>query len=479
MKKNLSRTLIQKERQRRASPPSFSLSYFLFEKQLEFVNDKAPFKIAVCSRRAGKTVSCAAHLVDTAINNQGVTCVYITLSRNNAKKIIWKEIKEINRKFSLGGVPNQTELTIQFPNGSSIYLSGAKDSTEIEKFRGLAIKLCYIDEGQSFRSYLEGLINDVIAPALMDYGGTLCLIGSPGPVPTGFFHQCATVGEAWSKHAWTYFDNPHIITKSGLTHKQLLNRELVRRGVAVTDPSVQREWFGKWEPDTDSLLIHYTQGVNNYEALPGNVQPSDWVYILGIDLGYNDADALAVLAWNEKDPVTYLVEEVVTNKQGITELVEQITNLDKKYKLSKMVCDTGGLGKKIAEELIRRHSLPIVAADKVRKMENVSFLNDALRTGRFKAKDKSRFAEDSYLVEVDREKTTPDKIRVKDTYHSDIIDAVLYAFKESPAFGYTPPVKKTVPYTKPWYDEEAKRLEEAAEKYFAELSNKPKDYWED
>ena len=92
----------------------FNLSAFLFDKQLEFVEDPAPFKVAVCSRRAGKTVSCAAHLIHTCVNNPKVICLYITLSRHNAKRIIWKDLLEINDKFNLQGVTNDSELSLTF-----------------------------------------------------------------------------------------------------------------------------------------------------------------------------------------------------------------------------------------------------------------------------------------------------------------------------------------------------------------------------
>jgi phage FluMu gp28-like protein len=72
----------------------FRLEDHLFGEQLAFIQDPSPNKVAVCSRRAGKTTACAADLVHTAINNPGTVSLYITLSRNNAKKIIWKEIKE-------------------------------------------------------------------------------------------------------------------------------------------------------------------------------------------------------------------------------------------------------------------------------------------------------------------------------------------------------------------------------------------------
>jgi hypothetical protein len=115
-------------------------------------------------------------------------------------------------------------------------------------------------------------------------------------------------------------------------------------------------------------------------------------------------------------------------------LVEQIQVLEKAYKPVKMVIDEGGLGKKLAEEMRRRYSIPVEPADKLRKQENVELLNDSLRRGKFKAKGASRFAQDSYLVQIDWDKSSPNKIIVKKKPHSDIIDAVLYAFKES--YGY-------------------------------------------
>lgn len=475
MKRLISTSLASRELAKRAQPTVFKLEDFLFDKQLAFVQDSAPFKTAVCSRRSGKTVACAADLVHTAINSPGVVCLYITLSRKNAKKIIWKELLNINRNYKLGGRPDNTELSLAFPNGSIIYASGAKDSSEIEKFRGLAIKKAYIDESQSFKSYIKELIDEIIAPALMDYAGSLALIGTPGPIPTGYFHDCSTAKNVWAQHVWTFFDNPFIASKSGQTHRAILDRELERRGVTINDPSVQREWFGRWILDADSLLLKYSPAINDFSELSSGKM----TYIMGIDLGFVDADAIAIIGFTDKSHDTYLIEELVVPKQGITELVEQILLLQKKYDIAKMLIDEGGLGKKIAEEMRRRHQIPVHAADKARKMENIAFLNDALRTGRFKAKADSRFAQDSYLVEIDRDKSTPDKIKVKDNFHSDIIDAVLYAFKESPAYAYQAIKPKPKYKTPEWYDQEVTDMEQAAIDHFTAIEATVKDPYED
>ncbi len=467
----LSSTLAKRELAKRSTPVPFNVRDYLFEQQQRFKFDTARFKVAVCSRRSGKTVECAGDLVDVAVKHANVVCLYITLSRKNAKRIIWPELLRLNRDHKLGGRVDNTELSITFPNGSVIYCSGAKDTSEIEKFRGLALKLVYIDECQSFRAYISTLIDDVIAPALLDYAGTLCLIGTPGPVPAGYFYECSTEDNMWSKHAWTFFDNPFIAKKSGTTHRKLLDTELERKGVTIDDPSVQREYFGKWVMDADSLLLKYNKDINDFSELG----PAVWEYVMGIDIGFVDADAIAILAYNNESPNVYLVEESVRPQQDLTDLVTEVQRLAKKYNVNKMLIDEGGLGKKLAEEMRRRFHIPVHPAEKQRKMENIAFLNDALRSGRFKAKANSIFAQDSYLVEVDRDKSTPDKIKVRDNFHSDIIDAVLYAFKASPAYAWQPAPAKPKPKSEEFYKQLTEELEQAAMEHFTAQEEAAKD----
>jgi hypothetical protein len=439
----------------------FKLEDYLFPQQLKFVQDPSLNTIAVCSRRAGKSTAVAADLVMTADRNPECTSLYVTGTRSDAKKIIWKEILKFNRTHNLGGVPNISELTLSFDNGSIVRLNGAKDETEIDKIRGQLppLKKVYIDEAQKIRdSILVQLIDDVLEPALLDYGAAISLLGTPGSIPAGYFYRMAhnlkedgtpLPTKVWSTHSWTFFDNPHIQLKSKTSHHELLQRVLKRRGLDINHPTIQREYFGKWTLDLESLLIHYDADKNHFDELPTFKKP--WNYILGIDLGYDDADAIAVLAWHEETPNTYLVHEEVTTGQGITELVNQVNALLPKYDISKMVIDQGGLGKKIAEEIRRRHSIPVQPADKARKMEHIAFMNDALRTGRLKAKRDSKFAQDSFLIEIDRDKSTPDKIKISDKFHSDAMDSTLYAFVESPAYAYSPPVVKAPEYTREWY----------------------------
>lgn len=419
--------LLLAELERRKSLPKFVLDDYCFKEQIEFISDKARFKTAVCSRRAGKTISCAVHLLDHARTNPGRVCLYITLDRKNAKRIIWRDILKINKDFNLGFRVDNQELSLTHTNGSIIYISGAKDKSEIEKYRGLAISLVYIDECQSFRAYIEDLVDDVLGAALYDYNGTLCLIGTPGAVPAGYFYQ-ATQSERWSHHNWTMFQNPHLEKKSGRPIMELVEEDMKRMGVGLDHPKIQRECFGRWVIDTESLVLKYDASKNHYEHI---YQAGNWSYIIGVDLGWHDSDAIAVIGWRKYSRQSYLIQEIVKPKQGITELANQLKSLYAEFEPMRIVMDTGGLGKKIAEELTMRYSLPITAAEKTRKFEFLEILNDSLMTGAFMARKDSSFAQDCALTEWDMEAKAKGVFKISDRYHSDIIDAVLYAYRES------------------------------------------------
>lgn len=447
------------------SKSKFRIDDFCFDKQLSFIKDSSRFKVATCSRRAGKSLACAADLIDTAQSKAGATCLYITLSRSNAKKIIWRALLEIIDKNNIEVSINETDLSLKFPNKSIIYLTGAKDSTEIEKFRGLAINLVYIDEAQSFRSYLKELIDDILVPALYDYQGTLVLIGTPAPVCVGVFYD-ANHGKGWSKHHWTIMDNPHIELKSGMKVVDILREERERRGIDENDPTYLRESLGQWVNDLNSLVFKYNPVRNTYTALP----EGEWNYILGCDIGLDDADAIAVIAYSHQHKESYLVEEYVKAKQDITSLANKIHEFNKKYKPVRIVADTGGLGKKIVEELKNRHGLHIFAAEKSRKMEFIALFNDALGSGNFKIKSDSVASHDYTQIQWDVDKSG--KRVVSDIFHSDIADAILYAWRECRNYVQLEPVRvvKTAQDSIDLWEEEQD---------FAVQNKQNKPWWDD
>lgn len=440
-----------------------------FPAQDAFVIDNSKFIAAQCSRRAGKTNALALKFFKTLDSHPGSLCLYIALTRESARNIMWGVMQEFDERFQLGLVFTESNLTITHPNAARLQLFGADMKNFIRRLKGIKTPGVAIDEAQDFGVHLESLIEDVLTPTLTDYEDSwLALTGSPGPVPLGYFYKVTQEAKfGFSLHKWTLFQNPYLPNAQSFVDDLKKKREWDE-----DHPTLRREWYNNWVLDVESLLIKYDEQKSDYISMPTR----SWTYIMGVDLGLRDADAIAILAWHSSDPNVYLVEEQITKDQDITSLVEQINRLTAKYDISKIVIDYGGLGAKIAEEIQRRHHIPLQAADKKRKMENIALLNDWLRLGRFKAKRTSLFAHDSKLVQIDWEKTTPDRIVVKDSFHSDIIDAVLYAFKESPAFTYQQPKQLPKYGSKEWAMLEVDEMEQKAIEYFEEQEKAEKPW---
>lgn len=452
-------------RRRKAAQASTVVLDELFPEQNAFVNDPSRYIAACCTRRAGKSSALALKFLRTMEKYPRAQSLYLSLTQESAKQIMWGVLQDMDAKYKLGLSFVESSLTVAHPNGHKLRLMGADLTNFIRRLRGRKFAGVAIDEAQEFGVHIQALIDDVLTPSIADYtDGWLALTGTPGCVPAGVFFDITQAGKyGYSTHKWSLLSNPWMPNPAAFIEdlKQ-------RRGWDDTNPTLRREWRGEWVLDVESLWVRYKEDINNYDYVPEIPLPSKYSYILGIDIGFNDADALAVLAWSPTSKTVYLVEEKITKKQGLTELVDQIKALSDKYKFTNMVIDEGGLGKKLAEEIRRRHAIPVHGADKTRKQETVELLNDALRLGTFKAKSNSRFAQDSYLIQIDWDKSTPDKVVIKKKPHSDIIDAVLYAFKISPAYTYQKQPDLPKPGTPEWGRKAQEDMFEAAIGYFGE-----------
>lgn len=455
------RDLLEEYMRRRGTESTLDLGDYCFDKQLAFIRDPSKRKSASCSRRAGKTIACAFDLLSTAISKDGINCVYITLDRRSAKRIIWKELIRYNRELALGGKLDNQDLTITFPNESVIYLSGAKDSSQIEKFRGMAIYLVYIDEAQAFKSYINDLIEDVLEPALYDYDGTLCLTGTPNAACAGaFFNACHNLAphKGYSHHHWTIRNNPHIEEKSGKKVEQILRETRERKGITEDDPTYKRESLGLWVKDLDALVYKFSRETNLIQEIPKLKY-----HTLGVDLGYDDADAIFVWGWNDDSDALIAVDCFKASGQSVTALASKIREFTERYNPVKSVIDTGGLGKKVTEELRSRHGVYLAPAEKTEKSAYIELMNDDFRRGRLLVHESLDVIEEWELLQWDSN-SDPARRKEDPNFENHLCDAALYAWREAKHYTYFEEDKKLDINSDEYMDEyervEAERLEE-------------------
>lgn len=426
-----------------------------FPKQDAFVTDPARFLSALCTRRAGKTNGLALRFFRTAQKYPRALLPYIALTRDSAKNIMWGILQELDDKYKIGAKFTESDLTVTLPNEAKIKLFGADMENFIKRLRGIKSPGAAIDEAQDFGAHIVSLVDDVLTPAISDYpDGWLALTGTPGKIPLGLFHEITGEGKyGYSRHEWGLYENPYLPNA-----RQFVAEIKAKKQWADDHPTYQREYLGKWVMDLEALVFKYKPDQNHYDSLPD--MGRGWEYVIGVDLGFDDSDAIAVIGWHPRIKEAYLVYEHVAAKQGITELANQIGALIGKYDPLKVVMDTGGLGKKIAEEMQRRYSLPVEAAEKDRKLEYIEIMNDALRLRRFYAKKTSHFAYDCARVKWDRESIKP---KISEDFHSDITDAALYAYREALHWLHVPELERPAPGTGDWLKEQEDAMEEAAE----------------
>lgn len=395
----------------------------LFGKQKEFATDTSRKKTALCSRRAGKSEAIAAWLLEGAEATPGELSLYIALSRNNARMIMWRTMEALQRRhkphmdrFKFREKDNQ--LIVETPGKHQIWLAGCKDSVEIEKFRGMKYKRVAIDEAASFGSWLNDLIFDVLEPALMDLKGELALTGTPGAIPAGPFYTATTGdgGPLWRTHRWTVLDNPYV------PHA---NEERVRKMEEnrwdENHPTYRREWLGEWVRDEGALVYPFDKR-NIYHNRP-DPDDTSWRYVLSIDVGFTDSMAIVVGAYRRHHPEIYILESF--KKEGLTpsQLAVTVEKYRKRFKLQDIIIDVGGLGKGYAEEMKRKYGIECTPAQKTQKRAYIEIVRGELLSGNIKVQpvEAGALLDEWQVLTWNEDRSKPD-----DRFEDHCSDAALY-----------------------------------------------------
>lgn len=408
----------------------------LFDKQLALLQDESRRKLACCSRRAGKTHVAGRLLVDRAHRNPGQKCMYLAITKGHARRLCWPVLHELNVRFGLGIAFNETTLTASFPNGSVVWLSGADNIREVEKYRGEKFCAVIVDEAASFGEEIGYLVNDVLYMALADLDGELILMGTPSASCSGlFFEEFTSDRSSWSKHHWTVVDNPEFPRWSGKPNW----RELAARFVDDTrmmhgwdhnNATYQREMLGRWVRDTNSLVYPFNDSLNLYGQRP---HASQWTTIIGVDLGFDDATAFEVVAFSGEHPALYEVDHYRRSGMNVTEIANKARELCDRWSPISVQMDTGGLGKTIAEEIRQRHAIPVEAAEKTKKNDYIELLGDDLRTGRVKVLKGSPLAEEMRILQWSDDK----RVKEHPAFSNHSCDAFLYAWRCATHYTHT------------------------------------------
>jgi hypothetical protein len=351
----------------------------LFPQQLAFVDDPERLKAALCSRRAGKSVADASYLFQVAEANPGTLCLFACITRDRAKSIMWDGkagLKTVGEMAKLGLDErnyNESDLTCWLPNGSRIRLFGADSSKQqLEKV----------------------LVYSRIKPAAADLQATIAMTGTPGdfigPKDDRHLFYAVTTGEeqGWSVHKWNTLDNPHMRSQWEGELREIEERNPLYKDTA--DYKIM--YLGEWAVDTSKIVYRFGEDRNLATTLPALTR-----WVIGVDLGWEDATAFSVGGWNEHDPNLYILRAYKQSKMTLDDVAAEIQKLRETYKNARIIVD--GANKQAVETMRQRHSLPFEAAEKAGKADFIRMMNTDLVTG------KVRLVEDMTVPLVDEWKS--------------------------------------------------------------------------
>lgn len=450
------------------SPIDFLMN--AFKEQREVILDPAPLKSIFCTRRAAKSYTGGLYLFKEAYENPGVSVLYIALTRDSAKKIMWKDvIKPINKLYNLKCKFNHTELTVTLPNGSIIYFLGVDaDESEKDKLLGQKYKLVVIDEAASYTIDMRELVYQTLKPAVADYRGSIVLMGTPGNITKSLFYDVTNGLEpGWSRHQWDTFANPFMAKQ----WQAEIDSLKAGNPLVIETTWFQQMYLGLWKVDDAKLIYKYNPNKNVYSELPR--QRTEYVYLLGVDLGYDpDPSAFVVVAYNDQDKTLYMVYTYKKIKMDITDVANKIKELQQIYGCHKVVID--GSNKQAVEEMQRRHDVILQAAEKTGKVDFIQLMNDDLVQGIIRVQAKAcKELIDEWLGLIWNDRSIKKEEHPSCSNH--LCDAALYIWRYCHNFMYRAPSKEPAVGTSEWNLREQERMREAQFNAIKEEQNRLHD----
>ncbi len=129
--------------------------------QAEILASSKRFQVVCAGRRFGKSWLAGARMLEKAVNKPGAVIWYVAPTRDLAKKIMWDGWLRKNIPDPYVARKNKLEMTIEFVNGSIIYVLSSDNP---DSLRGSGVDLLVMDECRDMK---EGTF-ETVRPVLSD-----------------------------------------------------------------------------------------------------------------------------------------------------------------------------------------------------------------------------------------------------------------------------------------------------------------------
>jgi len=277
----------------------------LTKPQARIFNAESRFRVVVAGRRFGKTFLSTVELIREAIKTSDRNCWYVAPTYKAAKEIAWDML--------IGTVPreyirktNETTLTLDLINGSSIALKGAEKP---DNLRGRSLDFCVLDE---FADMRPEAWYEVLRPSLSDRnteGNKTRALFIGTPKGRNHFYDLWTQGADenldWQSFQYTTIEGGHVTE----TEIESAKRDLDER-------TFNQEYNAQFV--NYSGIIYY-----NFDRAESVQKVIDDGSLLHVGMDFNLDPMSAVLAVRDGSTLK-IIDEIVIYGSNTDEIVDEI-----------------------------------------------------------------------------------------------------------------------------------------------------------
>jgi len=305
-----------------------------YKKQAEIlenvISSESMHHVLVSSRQCGKTLMALNLLLYYAINHHDSYNVLVSPVFSQSKKSFMDLQKAAGYNNPLVVSANQSELIMQFWNGSVIRMLSAESR---QNLRGFTVSgILVIDEA----AYIDEIVwTEILKPTTLIRGKKVIFVSTPNGF--NWFHKLFNWGEDdayedWNSYRITSYDNPYL-------DQNIL--DLAK--LTIPEKSFQQEYLGVFVEGGGSLF-----DFQHCATLPG-LQPGpqpNKQYYAGLDLAIaNDFTVLTII-----DQDGNLVDFYRTNGGTWEVIIVKVTEKIKKWRCKTLV-EKNSIGSVVYEQL--------------------------------------------------------------------------------------------------------------------------------
>ena len=330
---------------------------------------KHRFGVVVVHRGWGKSWLSANELVKRAwacTAPQGGKFIYVAPEKLQAKKIIWKELKYFVK--DLPHHANEAELTITFPNGSSVELAGADNP---DRLRGQHPHFVVLDEVAQMP---RDTWYEAVYPSLRANNGGALFIGTPKG--DNLFRELFDHG----KGAKGWFSYMRGIFETGVATPEEIE-DLQR---TMPRPKFEQEYLCSFDA---AIQGTYFGSIIDDMKVEGQVPWDPSIPVTTAwDLGTTDSTVIWFVQRDVRDnKLIRIIDYYENSEKDVFHYIQKIKSKPYSYEYHIMPHDVSQVSwetKRSRLDIFKQHKMPVRVAKKVGVAEGISMAQTLLYTCR-------------------------------------------------------------------------------------------------